>query len=184
MEVSMIGRLAWAAIIAFPLLAGAVVSTAAKEAVPPELQPVGYARLFTSEATGVQIYTSIAEAGSPPKWVPKAPLAQLNDHHSKLTIYHFAGPSWVAADGSKIVQDADTPVKSVPAPDPRANIPWLLIKVTADPAAGALSKIGFVQRILTHGGTAPTTPPPRAGIDVGVPYTAAYAFYVKEQPGL
>ena len=180
----MIGRLTWAAIITFPLLAGAAASTAAKEAVPSELQPIGYTRLLTSEATGVQIYTSIAEAGSPPKWTLKAPLAQLNDHQGKLTIYHYAGPAWVAADGSKIVLDADTPVKSVPAPDARANIPWLLIKVTADPAAGALSKIGFVQRILTHGGTAPTTPPLRAGIDVGMPYTATYVFYTKRQSGL
>jgi Protein of unknown function (DUF3455) len=184
MEVSMIGRLSWAAVIAFPLLAGAAVSAAAKDAVPAELQPVGYTRLFSSEAKGVQIYTSIAEVGSPPKWVLKAPLAQLNDHQGKLTIYHFAGPSWIAADGSKIVQDADTPAKFVAAPDARANIPWLLIKVTADPAAGALSKIGFVQRILTHGGTAPTTPPLRAGIDVGVPYTATYVFYTKRPPGL
>jgi hypothetical protein len=86
----------------------------------------------------------------------------------------------VAADGSKIVRDEETPVKSVPASDAMEDIPWLLVKVTADPAAGALSKVGFVQRVSTHGGKAPATPPVRAGIDVGVPYTATYAFYVKE----
>jgi hypothetical protein len=173
-------RLVLAATVAFPLQAATRVSAAVQGAVPAMLQPIGYRRLFSCQANGVQIYMSVTEAGAPPKWVLKAPLAQLSCPQDKLSIYHYGGPSWVAADGSKIVRDEATPVKSVPASDAAENIPWLLIKVTADPAAGALSKVGFVQRVWTHGGTAPSTPPVRAGIRVGVPYTATYAYYVAE----
>jgi hypothetical protein len=173
-------RLVLAATIALPLQAGTTVSAAVQGAIPAMLQPVGYRRLFSCQATGVQIYMSVAEASTPFKWVLKAPLAELSCPQAKLTIYHYGRPSWVAADGSEIMRDVATPVKSVPASNPTEDIPWLLIKVTADPAAGALSKVGFVERVSTHGGTAPSTPPVRAGINVGVPYTATYAFYVKE----
>jgi hypothetical protein len=174
-------RLVLAATIAFPLQAGTTVSAAVQGAVPATLQPVGYRQLFSCQASGVQIYMSVAEAGAPPKWVLRAPLAQLSCPEANLTIYHYKRPSWVAADGSKIVRDEATPVKAVPASNAMEDIPWLLIKVTADPAAGVLSKVGFVQRVWTHGGTAPSTPPVRADIRVGVPYTATYAFYVTEE---
>jgi hypothetical protein len=178
-ETSMFGRrLVLAAAAAFPLLATAGISAAAGR-VPAELQPAGYKLLFTAQASGVQIYTSVAEAGAPAKWVFEAPLARLTDTHGKLAAYHYAGPSWEAPDGSKIAHEADTPVKSAPAPKATADIPWLLVKVSADPAAGLLSKVGYVQRIETHGGVAPATPPARAGTRIGVPYTATYAFYAK-----
>ena len=174
----MIGhRLLW---IVAMFLAFAAGSQAAKAAeVPADLQPTGYKLLFTAKARGVQIYTSVAEASAPAKWVLEAPLATLNGDHGKLTIHHYAGPSWEAGDGSKVVRDKDTPVKSVPAPHAAADIPWLLIKVSPDPAAGSLSKVGFVQRIETHGGVAPAQAPIRPDTKIGVPYTAIYAFYAK-----
>ena len=168
-------RLALAAAAALPLLVGAGISIAA-DTVPAELQPSGCKPLFTATANGVQIYTSVAETGGAARWMLEAPLARLTGRDGKIVIYHYAGPSWEAADGSKIVRDKDTPVKSVPAPNATADIPWLLIKVTADPAPGVLSKVGFVQRVSTHGGVAPATPPTRADTKVGAPYTATYAF--------
>jgi Protein of unknown function (DUF3455) len=159
------------------LVAGAKVSRAA-EAVPAALQPpAGYTVAFTAKATGVQIYTSTADSGVAPKWVFEAPLAELNG--SKGVIHHYAGPSWEAADGSKVVRDTDTPVTSVPAKRASTDIPWLLVKVTADPAAGVLNKVAYVQRISTQGGVAPAKPPTRVGTKVGVPYTATYVFYNK-----
>jgi len=171
-------RLIFAALAVFLVLAQAGASAAA-DAVPAELRPTGYKLLFTAKASGVQIYTSVADAGGSPKWVLEAPLARLSDAHGKLVAYHYAGPSWEAPDGSKVVHDKDTPVKSVPAPNAAAGIPWLLVKVSADPAAGVLSKVGYVQRIATHGGAAPSVPPVRADTRIGVPYTATYAFYAK-----
>ena len=178
----MIGRkivsLAAAALL---LLAGAGISRAAN-AVPAELQPpAGYKLLFTAIAEGVQIYTSVGDAGAPLKWVLEAPLAHLTVRKGNIAIHHYAGPSWEAADGSKVVRDKDTPVKSVPAPNATADIPWLLVKVTPDPAAGTLSKVDYVQRLSTHGGVAPAAAPVRADTKIGVPYTATYAFYAKAE---
>jgi hypothetical protein len=157
------------------LVAGANVSRAS-EAVPAALQPpAGYTVAFTAKATGVQIYTSTADAGMSPKWVFEAPLAELSGREG--VTYHYAGPSWEAADGSKVVRDMATPVTAVPAQHASTNIPWLLVKVTADPAAGVLNKVVYVQRISTQGGVAPAKPPTRIGTKVGVPYTATYVFY-------
>jgi hypothetical protein len=110
-----------------------------------------------------------------PKWAFEAPLAELNG--LKGIIYHYAGPSWEAADGSKVARDMATPVTAVPAQRASTDIPWLLVKVTADPAAGVLNKVVYVQRISTQGGVAPAKPPIRSGTKVGVPYTATYVFY-------
>jgi Protein of unknown function (DUF3455) len=162
---------------AFVLVACAKVSRAA-EAVPAALQPpAGYTVAFSAKATGVQIYTSAADGGTAPKWVFEAPLAELNGREG--VIHHYAGPSWEAADGSKVARDRDTPVTTVPAKEASTNIPWLLVKVTADPVAGVLNRVIYVQRISTQGGVAPAKPPTRVGTKVGVPYTATYVFYTK-----
>lgn len=159
------------------LVAGAEVSLAS-EAVPASLQPpAGYTVAFTAKATGVQIYTSTADGGTAPKWVFEAPLAELNGR--KGVVHHYVGPSWEAADGSKVTRDMGTPVTTVPAKRASTDIPWLLVKVTADPAAGVLNKVVYVQRKSTQGGVAPANPPTRVGTKVGVPYTATYVFYTK-----
>ena len=159
------------------LFAGAKVSRAT-EAFPAALQPpAGYAVAFTAKATGVQIYTSTADGGTAPKWMFEAPLAELKG--SKGAIHHYAGPSWEAADGSKVTRDMDTPVTTAPAQRASTDIPWLLVKVTADPAAGVLNRVVYVQRMSTQGGVAPANPPIRVGTKVGVPYTATYVFYTK-----
>jgi hypothetical protein len=157
--------------------AGAEVSQAA-EAVPAALQPpAGYTVAFKAKATGVQIYTSKADGGAALQWTFDAPLAELTAINGS-TLHHYAGPSWEAADGSKVTRDMATPVASLPAKHASADIPWLLVKVVADPAAGVLSKVVYVQRISTQGGIAPDKPPVRAGTTVGVPYTATYVFYI------
>ena len=154
-------------------------SAQAAKPVPAELQPAGYKLVLTAKAKGVQIYKSVADPDGHFKWVFDAPLAKLVDGHGKFALYHYAGPSWEAPDGSKIARDTAVPVTSVPAPQAATDVPWLLAKVTADPAPGILSKVEFVQRLETHGGQAPATPPLRAGTQVGVPYTATYAFWAK-----
>ncbi|WP_250626835.1 DUF3455 domain-containing protein [Pinirhizobacter soli] len=174
----MIGRFAMTCAAAVAVLVTGVNLSHAEDAVPAALKPpAGYIVALTAKATGVQIYTSTAEAGTAPKWTFEAPLAELNGHG--VVIHHYAGPSWEAADGSKISRDMDTPVATVPAKQAASDIPWLLIKVNADPAPGVLSKVVYVQRILTVGGVAPAKSPARAGTKVGVPYTATYVFYVK-----
>lgn len=150
----------------------------AQETAPSALQPpAGYTVAFTAKASGVQIYKSTAENGAALKWTFEAPLAELSAPGQ--AIHHYAGPSWEATDGSRIVRDTGTPVTTIPAKQATTDIPWLLIKVTSDSTPGRLSKIGYVQRISTSGGVAPASPPVREGTTVGVPYTATYVFYAK-----
>lgn len=166
----------WVAALVW-LIAGSTVARS-EEAVPTALQPpAGYTVAFTAKATGVQIYTSTVETGSAMKWTLEAPLAELRAPAG--VIHHYAGPSWEAEDGSKIVRDKDTPVTTQPARQPTADIPWLLIKVLPSATPGMLSKVAYVQRIETSGGVAPSAPPINAGTKVGIPYTATYVFYVK-----
>ena len=171
-------RVSLAAAAAFLVLTGTGSAQAAKP-VPAELQPTGDTPVLTAKAKGVQIYKSATDADGHLKWVFEAPLAQLADRHGKFVLYHYAGPSWEAPDGSKVARDTAVPVKSVPAPNAATDVPWLLAKVVADPAPGILAHVEFVQRLETHGGQAPATPPVRAETRVGVPYTATYVFWSK-----
>lgn len=157
------------------LLCGALPAAAA----PALPSPADARLLFTAAATGVQIYRS-ADTGGALHWELEAPLARLTGHD--LAIYHYAGPSWEAADGSKVARDPAVPVVSAPAADP-ADIPALLVTVAADPAAGILDHVAYVERLATHGGAAPATLPVRAGTRIGVPYTATYAFFAKAEAG-
>ncbi|MBW8728379.1 MAG: DUF3455 domain-containing protein [Inquilinus limosus] len=154
------------------LLAALPAAAAPAPALP---SPADARLLFTAEGTGVQIYRS-ADAGGALHWELEGPLARLTG--PDLTIYHYAGPSWEAADGSKVARDPAVPVVSAPPADP-ADVPALLIAVTADPAAGILDHVAYVERLATHGGAAPAAPPIRAGTRIGVPYTATYAFFAK-----
>jgi hypothetical protein len=148
---------------------------AAAESIPEALKLADARLLFTAEASGVQIYRSSADAGGALHWQFEAPLARLTGG-SQGVIYHYAGPSWEAADGSKVSLDPRRPVVSAPSADP-ADIPSLLISVAADPTPGLLAHVAYVERLATHGGVAPSTPPVRPGTRIGVPYTATYAFF-------
>jgi hypothetical protein len=146
--------------------------------VPDALRvPKGHKLLFKVEAEGVQIYESRPGPDGKPQWVHKGPLAGLKQP-SKKTGYHYAGPSWEADDGSKLVADkAEKPV-SVPAPDPKKDVPWLRIKVKTDGQTdGVFGGVTYILRMNTRGGVMPSRPPIRAGTEVGVPYRATYYFY-------
>lgn len=164
----------WAAAVLVLALAS---SAHAAKPLPAELQITNAKLVLTAQAKGVQIYRSVADTDGHFKWAFEAPLAQLSVK-GKPVIEHYAGPSWEDLDGSKVARDADVPVKVVAAPD-AADVPWLLVTVKADPAAGVLSQVGFVQRLETHGGQAPAMAPTRADTRVGVPYTATYKFWAK-----
>ena len=148
--------------------------------VPKEIAvPPGHKLLAKVEAKGVQIYKAVEAKPGQLGWAFEAPLADLGDGKGAKAGYHYEGPSWEAADGSKVVWDKAEKVKSAPAPDAKADIPWLLIKVRAEARAGAFSRVVFVQRVRTAGGQAPETAPKRAGTKIGIAYRAVYYFYAK-----
>jgi hypothetical protein len=153
----------------------------ARPEVPKEIAvPPGYKLVARLEARGVQIYKAVEAKPGRFEWAFEAPLADLTDGKGRHAGYYYEGPSWEATDGSRVVWDKGEKVKSAPAPDPKADIPWLLIKVREEGGkAGAFSPVVFVQRLRTAGGKPPETAPKRAGTKVGVAYRAVYHFYSK-----
>jgi len=149
--------------------------------VPKEIAvPPGHKLLHKLEARGVQIYKATEGTDGKLEWVLEGPLAELADGKGGLAGYHYDGPSWEAADGSKVIRDKAEAVKSAPAPNPKENIPWLLVKVKAeDGKAGNFSAVVFIQRLQTAGGKAPVEAPRRHGTKVGAPYKAVYYFFGK-----
>jgi hypothetical protein len=151
----------------------APLAAVAQSTVPPELQPDGATVVASLAASGVQIYVCKRDASNQLAWVFKAPQADLYDASGKLAVKHGAGPSWQAADGSKItgkvLQHADNP------DDPRA-IPMLLLQTADAGGPGLLSTVHYVQRLATHGGAAPPAPCTQEGQEGRSPYTAQYVF--------
>ena len=93
-------------------------------------------------------------------WVLKAPDATLFDGYAQMLAKHFAGPTWMFKDGSRIVAEK---LKEAPAANPK-SIPWLLLKVSQSGSGGPYSRTAFIQRVNTAGGSLPKAaavhPPP------------------------
>ena len=140
--------------------------------IPPPLAPQqGTILLGKYAAKGVQIYVCRAK-GVANEWAFKAPEAALVDAEGKPFAKHYAGPSWEAPDGSKVVGKV---LANQPAPKPGA-IPWLLLSAESS-GSGELAGVRFVQRVNTSGGAAPSGACPTVGAEQRVDYAADYVFY-------
>jgi hypothetical protein len=149
--------------------------TARAQQVPAQIQaPANEQLLLQVHAKGDQIYTC-KEGVTEFAWTLKAPDAQLFDKDGKSFGKHFAGPSWEASDGSRVVGKA---VANAPSPD-ADSIPWLLVNIISHNGRGVLWSATTVQRINTKGGKAPASgcDSTHAGTEVRVPYSADYLFY-------
>ena len=151
-------------------------------AIPDSLQPPAGNRFFLQTfARGVQIYEVQRSAADPSTlvWVNIAPLAELyaKPNFVDQVIHHFAGPSWQFIKGQ--FKDETVVAKKVKGStqDPTA-IQWLLLQAVDD-LSTPHNPVSFVQRICTHGGLAPTTPPTQVGQLDSIPYTASYLFYTR-----
>ena len=120
-------------------------------------------------AKGVQIYrwngTSWAFVG------PDATLYADPGYHGEIGT-HYAGPTWEAEDGSKVV--AARVADCLPE---RGAIPWLRLDATSSSPTGKFGRITHVLRVNTIGGTAPATAGAFVGDEARVPYTTEYYFY-------
>jgi hypothetical protein len=120
-------------------------------------------------ALGVQIYRWTGT-----NWFFVAPEAALFDdpcYHGQVGI-HYAGPTWEAKDGSKVVGTrlaGCTPF--------RGAIPWLKLGAASTSGRGRFERVTFIQRVNTIGGTAPAENGAFVGDEARVPYTAEYYFY-------
>ena len=154
------------------LLAAGCATTQVPEALKPE---ANQKLALVVHAKGEQVYECREkkdQAGAY-DWAFIAPQAGLFDGNGKQIGKHYAGPSWEAADGSKIVGK----VKQLSAAPADGAIPWLLLDAKSAGKDGAFSRITSVQRVATVGGVAPPNGCPLAGYRVEIPYTADYYFF-------
>ena len=141
--------------------------------------PDGNAVFLVGHGVGVQIYACTATS-SGFAWSFVAPRANLYNDKGELIITHFAGPTWQAMDGSRVVGGL---ARSVTV-DPTA-IPWLRLSAVSTAAGSGgdrLAHTTFIQRIATSGGLAPPAEECNATTAAAVaeaPYTADYYFWQK-----
>lgn len=156
---------------------------AAPPATPPQVPealrvPADQMLSQELQATGVQIYACNASKDDPGRfeWTLRAPEAELRDRAGHPVGRHYAGPTWEAADGSKVVGEVQA---RDGGPDPGA-IPWLLLRATSTAGRGIFSQTRSIQRIHTSGGKAPGggCSETQLGHEARVPYRADYLFYV------
>ena len=133
-----------------------------------EVEP-GHQLAYRSYAIGVQRYRWDGTA-----WVFVEPVATLyadDQYHQKVGT-HYAGPTWHANSGGKVVAAKLKECK----PD-STSIAWLLLKATSNQGPGLFGTVSFIQRVNTKGGLAPTAPGATIGTLADVPYTTEYYFY-------
>jgi hypothetical protein len=151
--------------------------------------PDGNRLAFALDATGVQVYTCTKSATGTYAWVFAKPVADLYElderelagKHFLATAGNGAGkPTWQWLDDGSSVSGARVAAFT---PDPTA-IPWLLLSGAAHDGTGRMTKVSYIQRLLTTGGIAagiPASSSCAADADVGTsgssPYTARYYFY-------
>ena len=165
------------------LLAGcATVNPDTMPAVPDTLKPpMTEVVSLETRATGVQIYACNASKDDPRRfeWVFKAPEADLFNRSGQKIGKHYAGPTWEANDGSKVIGEVKA---RDDGPDPNA-IPWLLLRAKSASRNGVFSRTQSIQRVHTIGGKAPAggCDQARAGQETRVAYKATYYFYASTQ---
>ena len=160
----------------------AACSVAALKPTPPTVvvpgnlaAPATESLVRTLWADGVQVYECKARPDGGPAWVFVAPDANLVDANGVLVGHHYAGPTWEAGDGSKVVGAVKAKVDS---PDAGA-IPWLLLQTHSTGKAGLFARITSIQRVATVGGAMPAAgcDATTIGKQARVPYKAQYAQY-------
>src|SRR5579859_2555935 len=163
-------------------LTGKLYSQGQDPLVPDLLKvPKGNKMILHTYAKGFQIYTCLRNISDKSKfeWKVAGPSATLyaDRGYSKVVGQHYAGPTWEAADGSKVVGEKiqqATPVSNA--------IPWLLLRSASNIRSGIFNMTTFIQRVNTVGGKAPLVTADKAheGMAEKVPYTAEYFFYQSE----
>ena len=143
--------------------------------------PDGQTVLLKALGKGVQIYGCMATTADPSKfeWSFKAPEADLTNEDGKKIARHYAGPTWEANDGSKVLGEVQ---KKADAPRPGA-VAWLLLKAKTNEGTGTFARVTYIQRVDTEGGVAPAAGCDQAHVntEARVDYRANYYFYAPQR---
>jgi hypothetical protein len=139
--------------------------------------PTAFEVAAAFSATGVQIYRCQASATVAGEfaWTFVAPEATLFDRSGKVAGHHYAGPTWEANDGSKVVGSV---AARAPSPD-GVSIAWLLLTATVVTPGETFEHVAYVQRLNTKGGAAPASgcAADSTNVEIRIPYSAEYYFY-------
>ncbi len=171
--------------LALPLIALPVVFATACAMAPkvdnaslPEAVrvPAGHAQAWHTTTAGGEItYECRAKKDMADQfeWAFVAPVATLKSG-DKVVGKYYGGPTWEAADGSKV-----TGKQLAVAPATAGAIPLQLVKANPAEGTGALVGVSYIQRLRPQGGVAPTLPCGMAqkGQRQVVSYQADYVFY-------
>ena len=156
--------------------AGQMKAPDAPQAVTP---PAGSKYSMTTVGVGEITYECRAKAGAADtfEWVFAGPVATLYDNNKAVVGKYYGGPTWEAADGSKVTGKQ---LATAPASGPQ-NIPLQLVQANPATGSGAMTDVTFIQRLNTVGGVAPSAPcnKSNAGAKQQVKYQADYVFYKK-----
>lgn len=147
-------------------------------AIPDSIKvPNGEQLILKASGKGSQIYICKPKSESPEQyeWTLKAPDAVLLNEQGQDLGKHYAGPTWEAKDGSKVVGKLKSKAN---APQEDA-IPWLLLEAQSHEGNGIFRQVNWIQRINTVGGKAPVKGCDKSSQNQEIPvnYTADYLFY-------
>lgn len=134
--------------------------------VPKEIQvPAGVKEIVTMHGHGVQTY----QCGEG-KWSLLEPDAILEEH-GVAEVLHTLGPIWTSVkDGSSVQGKA---IGTAPVDN---AIPQLLLQATSHRGTGLLADVGYIQRLRTVGGVAPSGSCTDKAL-ASIPYQADYRFW-------
>ena len=165
-------------VIALLLAASSAAFAAVDNASLPEPVRVPAGNSIKLETVGIGEITyecrEKKDAAGAYEWAFVAPVATLSDMQQKSIAKYYGGPTWEAADGSKI-----TGKQVAVAPASPGNIPLQLVKAEPATGNGAMTGVSYIQRLETKGGIAPSAPcnAAAAGTKQQVAYQAKYVFY-------
>jgi Protein of unknown function (DUF3455) len=142
----------------------------------PVRVPAGAKLMMTTTGVGEITYEcrEKKDMAGQHEWAFVAPVATLYGSGRAVVGKYYAGPTWESTDGSKV-----TGKQVAVAPAAPGSIALQLVK--ADPAmgSGAMTGVGYIQRLNTKGGV-----PPAMACDATskgqrqqVAYEADYVFY-------
>jgi hypothetical protein len=143
--------------------------------LPNTLRPAAdEAMILEGYASGVQIYECISDAESY-VWKFRAPLADLVDRDGHPVARHYAGPTWEAVDGSRVVGF----VRVTASPSRSDAIPQLVLGAKSTAGPGVLSRVRTILRLDTLGGQAPNHRCDHTALGevANVRYSATYRFF-------
>jgi hypothetical protein len=142
------------------------------EGVPDSIVPPGAQAVIELTASGVQVYSCEYNDQRQLGWVLKGPSATLYDDSGQALLTHSAGPTWQAADGSRIAGHvlAQTPS------DNAGSAPQLLLEAKNVGGSGMLAQVRFVQRLEPTGGAMPARACTAEHQIGSSPYIARYVF--------